>query len=278
MQPTVFPRFVVLLALAVAGLMSMAPAARADTYVGRLIAEDLFDHLKFSGRIAVWPVDATQAREAGLTPSAAGMLADNIRVSVHKIGAAKGLTFVEREQISKVFQEQQFAHGAKDSDFETLAHDANADALVLITLERDSPTEIVVSARLVKAKGTGIGQIIATSKTYDVPMTQMAAAAPPVAPAKSNGVAIRQLPQDIPPVAPPPAPAVQPQTISPYTVTPTTAAAYGSYYYAPSYTSAYAAAPAVPYVYPAVRTYYAPYYRPRLAVAYAPAYRRWGRR
>lgn len=267
-------RFAVILALAVVGLLSAGSKARAETYVGRLIAEDLFDHLKFSGRIAVWPVDATQARQAGLTPSAAAMLADKIRVAVHKIGAAKGLVFVEREQISKVFEEQQFAHNARDSDFETLAQEANADALVLISLERESPAEIVVSARLVKAKGAGIGQIIATSKAYDVAMTQMATAAPASA---ANTLTARPAPASAPPTVQPAAPTVQPQTITPDTVTPT-GTVTPPYGYAPAYTSAYAAPPPVPYAYPPVPAYYPPpYYRPRVAVAYAPAYRGWWR-
>src|SRR5215469_5834708 len=98
------------LALTLAGALSLIQPSQAETYV---------DGLKFSGRIAVWPVDAEQARNASLTPSAAAALGDKIRSELHHIGAKKGFSFVEREAISKVFQEQQFAHSAKDSDFET---------------------------------------------------------------------------------------------------------------------------------------------------------------
>lgn len=276
MKPALRSRFAVVLAMAAVGLMSVAGVARADTYVGRLIAEDLFDHLKFSGRIAVWPVDAAQARAVGLTPASARMLADKIRAAVQQIGAAKGLTFVEREAISKVFQERQFAHNAKDSDFEALAHQANADALVLINLERESPAEITVSARLVSAKGAGIGQILATSKIYEVAMTETAAK-----PSASVATGLRT------PLAPPPT--VQPPPVNPGTVTPIAGTwtnapppvpppyAVSAYTVTPAAPYAYAAAPPYYYAYPPAPAYVRPYFarpwvQPRLAVAYG----RWG--
>ena len=246
-----------LLALAVLlfGVISAAASA-TETYIGRLIAEDLFDKLKFQGRIAVWPVDATQAQNAGLTPAAAATLADNIRAAVHQIGLQKGLTFVERQAISKVFQEQQFSHNATDSQFEALAHQARADALVLISFERKNPAEIVVSARLVKANGTAAGQILATSKSYEVAMAQSQASAPAAAPSAQAQVA--QAPQ---------AAAAIP---TPGTVTPTYYAA-PTYYQTQTYYPAYAYSPGP--VYYSAPTYYAPryYYRPAVAV-------HWGRR
>ncbi len=208
----------VLLAATIAGWLALGGAARAEIYVGRLIAEDLFDSLKFSGRIAVWPLDAGQAGEAGLTPSAAAALADRIRTEIQLIGAAKGFSFVEREAISKVFQEQQFAHGAKDSDFETFARQANADALVLLSLHRKDRAQLVVSARLVRSKGPAAGLVVVTSKTYEVAIAETQ-----------------------------PAPGAAASAVKPDTVTPSrgTASAYGTYYgYVPAYTYGYTYAPA----------------------------------
>ena len=256
---------VLLLALALAGVLSPIRASHAETYVGRLIAEDLFDRLKFSGRIAVWPIDGAQARDAGLTPSAAAGLADKIRTEIQQIGAAKGFTFVEREAISKVFQEQQFAHSAKDSDFESLAHQANADAMVLVSLYRKDAADVAVSARLVRAKGTAAGQVLVASKSYDVPLSEMSTAAA----SDPRG-----------PVAQAPRPAPQPGTVTP---TPTvTAAPTAPYYtaYAPAYPYAYAytVPPAPVYAYAAPAYAPAVYYRPRVAVTYSAGYGRWWRR
>ncbi len=253
---------VLLAALTLAGVLSLTRPSHAETYVGRLIAEDLFDKLKFSGRIAVWPVDAAQARDAGVTPSSAAGLADKIRTEIQQIGAKKGFSFVEREAISKVFQEQQFAHGAKDSDFETLAHQANADALVLVSLYRKDTSDLVVSARLVKAKGTAAGQVLVASKSYDVPVAEISAAAVP----DPHG----QLAQT-------PRPPVQAGTVTPTpTVTNVTAAPY--YAYAPTYTYAYPAAPAPAYAYAAPAYAPAIYYRPRVTIGYSAGYGRWWRR
>ena len=244
-------------ALTVVGVLSLMRAASAETYVGRLIAEDLFNRLKFSGRIAVWPVDAAQARDAGLTSSSAAALGDKIRTEIHQIGGAKGFSFVEREAISKVFQEQQFAHNAKDSDFETLARQANADALVLISLYRKDTAEIAVSARLVRAKGSAAGQMLTASKSYDVPVTEIAAAA---VPDPRSGTA----------AAPPPA--ALPDTITPTrTVTRT---AY-SPSYVPAYAYSYTVTPAPVYAYPAYAYAPAAYYAPR--VRFAVGYGRWRR-
>ena len=242
--------------LAVAfAVLAPVTAWATETYIGRLIAEDLFDKLKFQGRIAVWPVDAAQAQNAGLTPTAAATLADNIRAAVHQIGLQKGLTFVERQAISKVFQEQQFSHNATDSQFEALAHQARADALVLISFERKNAAEIVVSARLVKTNGTAAGQILATSKSYEVAMAQSQASVPAPVPAQAPQASVTQAPMTMAPPAAPRAPG---------TVTPTYYQTQ-TYYPAPTYYSApvYYSAPA----------YYAPryYYRPAIAV-------RWGRR
>jgi hypothetical protein len=254
-------RALFLVALTLAGVLSLIRASHAETYVGRLIAEDLFDRLKFSGRIAVWPADAAQARDAGLTPSAAAALCDKIRTEIQQIGAKKGFSFVEREAISKVFQEQQFAHNAKDSDFETLAHDANADALVLVSLYRKDPAEIAVSARLVKTKGTAAGQVLVASQSYDVPMTEISTAA------------VSKPQPQVAAAAPPPA--AQPRTVTPTNTV--TAAPY----YAPTYAYAYTVTPTPVYAPPSAYAYAAPvyapaiYYPPRVRVAVR--YGRWWR-
>jgi hypothetical protein len=251
---------ILLAALTLAGVLSLTLPSYAEIYVGRLIAEDLFDKLKFSGRIAVWPVDAAQARDAGLTPSSAAGLGDKIRTEIQQIGAKKGFTFVEREAISKVFQEQQFAHGAKDSEFETLAHQANADALVLVSLYRKDASELAVSARLVRANGAAAGQVLVASKSYDVSLAEISTAAVP----EPRG----QLAQTSAPV---PAGTVTPtKTVTTVTAMP---------YYAPAYTYAYAApAPAYAYAAPTYARAPAIYYRPRLAIAYSAGYGRWWRR
>ena len=238
-------RAAVLLAVGVAGWLAVAGAARAEIYVGRLIAEDLFDRLKFSGRIAVWPLDAAQAGEVGLTTSAAAALGDKIRTEVQHLGAAKGFSFVEREAISKVFQEQQFAHGAKESDFEILARRANADALVLISIHRKDRAELVVSARLVRARGSAVGEVVVTSRTYEVAMAEASLAT--AEPAQGGGAA-----------------AVKPDTVTP---TGGATSTYGAYY---PYVTAY---PAYTYTAPA---YYvqAPAAVPAYPVGYVSA--RWG--
>ncbi len=261
MQPRPRANIVLILALTLAGVLSLMRAAYADTYVGRLIAEDLFDRLKFSGRIAVWPVDATQAGDAGLTASSAAALGDKIRTEIQQIGAKKGFSFVEREAISKVFQEQQFAHSAKDSDFETLAHQANADALVLISLYRKDATEIAVSARLVKAKGTAAGQVLVASKSYDVPLAEISTAAAPD-PQRQTAQA--------------PTAAVRPDTITPRT---TTVGATSGSYYVPAYTYAYTVTPAPVYAYTAPAYVPAPtiYYPRRVGIAIGYGYGRWRR-
>ncbi len=253
---------VLALVLALTSLWALASAARAETYVGRLIAEDLFEKLKFSGRVAVWPLDAAQARAARLSSSDAAMLTDNIRVAIQHLGAAKGVTFVEREAISKIFQEQQFAHGAKDSDFEKLARQAHADALVLISLQRKDAAEIVVSARLVRSAGAAIGQILATSKVYEVEVAQAAIPKPTGnAPAPTAKSATG---------APPPADARKPvlgtplPTVLPDTVTPTPRASASPPYQTYTYAPAYPTTPALAYAYQP-----APYYiRPRVAFGY----------
>lgn len=281
MQPKPLTRIAFALALAFVGCVSTATAASTDDYVGRLIAEDLFDKLTFSGRIAVWPVDAAQARASGVAPSAAASLADNIRAAIHHIGAARGLTFVEREAISKVFQEQQFSHNAKDSDFETLAQRANADALVVINLHRANPTQIVVSARLVGAKGEKVSQILATSRAYEVAMAEptpspsaSASPAPAIRPHASRSSASGAAQ----PAPGKPLPPARSDTITPR-VTPrvATVTPYGAPY-APLY-----AAPAASYAYPPPAYpppyYYAapPYAVPAASFAYMPGYYgRWG--
>jgi hypothetical protein len=238
-----------LLALTFAGVLSLIRPSYAETYVGRLIAEDLFERLKFSGRIAVLPVDAAQARDAGLTQSSAAALGDKVRSAIHQIGAAKGFSFVEREAISKVFQEQQFAHNAKDSEFETLAHQANADALVVISLYRKDTADIAVSARLVRAQGTATGQVVVTSKSYDVPMAEVSTASVPAAGGQ---------------VAEAPRPAALPGTVTPTNTA--TGTAYSAYY-VPAYTYAYTVTPAPTYVYPAPVYAPASYYAPRVGFA-----------
>lgn len=251
---------ILILALTLAGVLSLIRASHAETYVGRLIAEDLFDRLKFSGRIAVWPVDAAQARDAGLAPSAAATLGDKIRTELQQIGVKKGFSFVEREAISKVFQEQQFAHNAKDSDFETLAHQANADALVLVSLYRKDAGEVAVSARLVRSKGTAVGQVLVASRSYDVALTEISTAA-----ASAPRIQAAEAPR---------------QAALPGTVTPanTVTAATSAPYYAPAYPYAYTVTPAPVYAYAApsyAPAIYYPYYPRRVVLAVG--YGRWRR-
>ncbi|HEU5327158.1 MAG TPA: hypothetical protein VFU78_03640, partial [Thermomicrobiales bacterium] len=121
------------------------------------------------------------------------------------------------------------------------------------------PNQIVVSARLVRAKGTAVGQIIATSKAYELAMSQVAPSPPvaatgPQAPT-SPAPAASQLPfgRPLPPAWP-------------GTVTPTSA---GVPVYGASYAPTYVVAPAAAYAYPAPG-YYAPppVVGPQLSFAY----------